>query len=364
MADRPAQAVVTRMVIMFVKKTSIFPASKDAIFQKIKKPETLQYIAKPYAAFEPVSNTENGSWMVGSTSSYRFRLFGIIPFGTHTIHIVRFDPDGIISRENNEHVPVWNHNITMVSLDDDHTEYTDRVEIHAGWKTVFVWLWANLFYAHRQKKWIRLLEESGMDDKQKSKFYFNRHSSTIINKNGYWSYDYRITAKILMRRNVKNLIDIGCGNGAFLAMFHKAAPDVKLSGLDLSGEMVAQSRKRLPGADIVEGDAENMPFADKTFGAVSCHMSIHHHPHPDKSLSEMYRILEKNGTVLINELTGPAPLRKFMNWWFTKWPTGDHAVYSRAEMEDMLRKTGFEHVRSRLITPFTYVCVGRKSACI
>ena len=210
------------------------------------------------------------------------------------------------------------------------------------------------------KKWIRLLEDMEMDDKQKSESYFNRHSSTIINRNGYWSYDYRITAKILMKRHVKNLIDIGCGNGAFLAMFHEAAPAVKLSGLDLSREMAAQSKKRLPEADIVEGDAENMLFTDASFDAVSCHMSIHHHPHPEKSLSEMYRILEKNGTVLINELTGPKWLRSFMNWWFTKWPTGDHAVYSRAEMEEMLRKAGFKHIRSKLITPFTYVCVGRK----
>jgi len=200
----------------------------------------------------------------------------------------------------------------------------------------------------------------GMDDKQKSKSYFNRHSNTIINRNGYWSYDYRITSKILIRRNVKNLIDIGCGNGAFLVMMHNAAPGMKLSGLDISREMVAKSRQRLPGADVVEGDAENMTFADGTFDAVSCHMSIHHHPHPDKSLAEMYRILKKNGTVLINELTGPAPLRRFMNWWFAKWPTGDHAVYSRAEMEEMLRKAGFDQICSRLITPFTYVCVGRK----
>ena len=35
----------------------------------------------------------------------------------------------------------------------------DRVEIHAGWKTFFVWLWAEAFYAHRQKKWIRLLRQ-------------------------------------------------------------------------------------------------------------------------------------------------------------------------------------------------------------
>ena len=46
----------------------------------------------------------------------------------------------------------------------------------------------------------------------------------------------------------------------------------------------------------------------------------------------MYRILGNNGTVVINELTGPKWLRRFMNWCFTKWPTGDHAVYSRAEI--------------------------------
>ena len=277
------------------------------------------------------------------------------------LHIVRFGPDGIYSMEWNKHVPVWNHNITLVRLDEGHTRYTDQVEIHAGWKTLFVWLWANLFYAHRQKKWVALLENAGMDDKKKSKSYFNSHSSTIINRNGYWSYDYRITSEILKRRKVKNLIDIGCGNGAFLAMFHKTASDVKISGLDLSREMVSQSKKRLPEAEIVEGDAENMPFAENTFDAVSCHMSIHHHPHPEKNLSEMYRILEKHGTVLINDLTGPAWLRRFINWWFTKWPTGDHAVYSRTEMEDMMQRAGFKKIRSRLITPFTYVCVGRKT---
>ena len=47
-----------------------------------------------------------------------------------------------------------------------------------------------------------------MDDKQKSRLYFDSHSSTFINRNGYWNYDYRMTSKILKRRNVKNLIDI------------------------------------------------------------------------------------------------------------------------------------------------------------
>ena len=143
---------------MIVEKTSVFPANRDIVFHRLQQLETLQYIAWPYASFEPAGNATE-TWTVGNTSSYRFRLFGLIPFGTHTIHIVRFDPDGVSSREKNEHVPVWNHDITMEALDDDHTRYTDCVKIKAGWKTVFIWLWANAFYAHRQRKWIRLLQE-------------------------------------------------------------------------------------------------------------------------------------------------------------------------------------------------------------
>ena len=142
---------------MVVQKTSLFPASKETVFCKLQQLKTLQYIAWPFAGFEPIGKTVS-TWEVGSTSAYRFRLFGVIPFGTHTIHIVRFDPAGISSCEENEHVPVWNHDITLKAVDAKHTRYTDRVEIQAGWKTVFIWLWANVFYAHRQRKWIRLLK--------------------------------------------------------------------------------------------------------------------------------------------------------------------------------------------------------------
>lgn len=143
---------------MIVKRTTILPASRAVVFQKLQKPETLPYIAKPFASFEPVGESVQ-EWTAGSTSAYCCRLFGVIPFCTHTIHIVRFDPNGVSSREENEHIPVWNHEIKLTELDGSRTEYTDRVEIMAGWKTLFIWLWAKAFYAHRQRKWVKLLRE-------------------------------------------------------------------------------------------------------------------------------------------------------------------------------------------------------------
>ena len=143
---------------MIVRKTSVFPAPRDEVLSRLQRLETLQYIAAPFASFTPVNETAGFIWETGAVSEYQFKLFGIIPFGIHTIRIERFDRDGIQSREHNRHVPVWDHLIILKDLGDQ-TEYTDEVVIRAGRKTVFVWLWARAFYAHRQRKWIRLLKK-------------------------------------------------------------------------------------------------------------------------------------------------------------------------------------------------------------
>ena len=141
---------------MVVRKSSVFPAPREDVYTHLQRLETLQYIAAPYATFMPVENNNDFSWREGAVSSYHFRLFGFIPFGIHTIRIERFDQSGIQSREHNKHIPVWDHLILLEDLGNQ-TKYTDEVEIHAGWKTVFIWLWAKAFYAHRQRKWIQLL---------------------------------------------------------------------------------------------------------------------------------------------------------------------------------------------------------------
>ena len=146
---------------MIFRKTSIFPAKRDEVFSLLQRLETLQYVAAPYATFVPLEKEENFTWNAGATTDYHFKLFGIISFGVHSIRIESFDQNGIQSREHNKFVPVWDHLITLKDCGDK-TEYTDEVEIHAGWKTAFIWIWANAFYSHRQRKWIKLLNSSKM----------------------------------------------------------------------------------------------------------------------------------------------------------------------------------------------------------
>ncbi|HOF00620.1 MAG TPA: hypothetical protein PK385_07765 [Spirochaetota bacterium] len=139
--------------------SSKFHAGKEEVFCRLQKLETLQYIAAPFARFIPLGNNQITEWKEGATLSFQLHIFGKIPFGAHTIRVLSFNKDsGINTREYNKYVPIWNHRIYLESIDENTTRYTDEVEVGAGWKTPFVALWAKMFYAHRQRKWKKLLQ--------------------------------------------------------------------------------------------------------------------------------------------------------------------------------------------------------------
>jgi hypothetical protein len=139
---------------VIIKVTSIFPASREKIFEKLQEIETLRYICSPLATFTPLDS--NRKWEAGAVFRFVLTACGL-KFGVHTINVKKFDIDKILTHENNKEVRVWNHIITLENSGENQTKYSDIVEVRAGWKTLFIWLWANLFYRHRQRKWRELL---------------------------------------------------------------------------------------------------------------------------------------------------------------------------------------------------------------
>lgn len=63
-------------------------------------------------------------------------------------------------------IPKWDHLITIRAAEGG-CLYTDRVEIHAGVFTPFVWSFAWLFYRHRQRRWVHLVNNG---------FAYKRHN--------------------------------------------------------------------------------------------------------------------------------------------------------------------------------------------
>jgi ubiquinone/menaquinone biosynthesis C-methylase UbiE len=85
------------------------------------------------------------------------------------------------------------------------------------------------------------------------------------------------------------LLDVGCGGGIFLKRALETGCDAV--GLDHSADMVALARAT-SGAHVVEGRAEELPFADGEFTAVSCIVAFFFMDDPVGVLREMKRVLE------------------------------------------------------------------------
>jgi SAM-dependent methyltransferase len=97
------------------------------------------------------------------------------------------------------------------------------------------------------------------------------------------------------------VLDIGCNDGGLLAELARSRPDLRLAGLDLDAEAVAQARARLPEADLRTGSVAELPFADATFDLVTCMDVLEHLPEDLRApaLEEARRVLRPNGHLVI-----------------------------------------------------------------
>jgi len=89
-------------------------------------------------------------------------------------------------------------------------------------------------------------------------------------------------------RDRKRIADICCGSGAMMPVMGERI----LAGLDFTHAMLNVCAEKNPGSRLVEGDAQNIPFASNTFDAAMIVYSIRNIPDTRKALSELYRILQ------------------------------------------------------------------------
>jgi ubiquinone/menaquinone biosynthesis C-methylase UbiE len=93
------------------------------------------------------------------------------------------------------------------------------------------------------------------------------------------------------------LLDVGCGPGTITAA--AAARGAHAVGVDLAGGMLALGRERHPALELVEGDAEELPFGDASFDAVVGGFVLNHLPSPEAAVAEAARVLAPEGRLAV-----------------------------------------------------------------
>jgi phosphatidylethanolamine/phosphatidyl-N-methylethanolamine N-methyltransferase len=116
------------------------------------------------------------------------------------------------------------------------------------------------------------------------------------------------------RKPGSRVLEVGVGTGLALPMYRG---DVRVTGIDLSPEMLARARDKAREENLkhvealLEMDAENMKFPDASFDTVIAMYVASVVPRPERLMAEMRRVCKPEGDiVVVNHFTSDGgPLR-------------------------------------------------------
>lgn len=164
------------------------------------------------------------------------------------------------------------------------------------------------------------------------------------------------------------LLDVGCGTGTPVSLMARDPDAGLLVGLDYSPEMVRRAAAKfaeLPCARklaAINGDAEHLPFADRSIDVLTCCNSFHHYPHQPAAVREFHRVLAPGGLlVLIDGFRD-----NFLGWMIfdvgvaTVEKHVHHANW--ASVRRMFEQAGFAAVRQRklnVLAPLLVTVAGK-----
>ena len=122
--------------------------------------------------------------------------------------------------------------------------------------------------------------------------------------------------------NAGEAVDLGCGPGYFVLEMAEQAPELHVTGIDLSNEMLAQAKGYAHGSAakdrviFMPGDAAKIPFPDRSVDLVASTLSLHHWRDPVIVLNEIARVLRPGGGYMIFDLRRDMSSPAYLLLWF------------------------------------------------
>lgn len=145
---------------------------------------------------------------------------------------------------------------------------------------------------------------------------FNRIAPTYDWLNAILSFGLdrrwrKIVTKYLLKRPDSLLVDLATGTCDQIIALRKIREIKSFIGLDLSEKMLSLGKKKIDDIGLSSrvtlelGSALDIPLDSNSASAVTISFGIRNVTSPPKCLSEMYRILQTGGQVLILEFARP-----------------------------------------------------------
>ncbi|MBI4695824.1 MAG: class I SAM-dependent methyltransferase [Gammaproteobacteria bacterium] len=137
--------------------------------------------------------------------------------------------------------------------------------------------------------------------------------------------------------NCTDILEVGCGTGYVLAGIRDAFPQATIRGSELAAEGLKFAAARLPGVELFQMDAQEIPFRDE-FDVVGAFDVLEHIVDDVRVLDEMRQALRPGGGVIIT-----VPQHSWL-WSRADDIAGHVRRYTADELAVRLRHAGFSCV--------------------
>lgn len=142
-----------------------------------------------------------------------------------------------------------------------------------------------------------------------------------------------------------SILDLGCGPGRDAVWFTQRGYSVTL--FDLSPELLAIAKSKLPDAHIIQGDMTALPFENNSFDGIWANASLLHLTKKEfrRALQKVYEILTPDGMFFcsLKEGTGEQEIEEDK---YGKPMKRFFSLYTKDELEKVVTSTGFDLVDS------------------
>lgn len=163
---------------------------------------------------------------------------------------------------------------------------------------------------------IKPYQERTDSKKQQIEEMFDKVSSQYDFLNRILSFGVDIgwrnkVVQTVEKANPKKVLDVATGTGDLAIAMAKKIENAHISGFDLSSGMLAKGQEKIDKIglqkqiDMIHGDAENMPFAENAFDAVTVSFGVRNFENLALGIKEIHRVLSSGGKLIILEFSQP-----------------------------------------------------------
>ncbi|MBO0576265.1 methyltransferase domain-containing protein [Clostridium botulinum] len=156
-------------------------------------------------------------------------------------------------------------------------------------------------------------------------------------------FEERLKYKILSMTNIKDKIvgDLGCGTGfVSLAVANEASIVFSIdNSINMLKELSASaSKKDYKNIYPIKSSLDNLAIFDESLNVVFINMALHHIKNAKKAIEEMYRVLKKDGVVVISDV------REHNGEWAKEEMFDEWLGFSKEQMTNWLEEAGFKNI--------------------